>query len=69
MRGRRSETVRSVEVDGRTFIERRSRCRPVPPGYHDLVVEVGTGRGATRRTAATLIAAPERAMGWEVPRP
>ncbi|MFP4623746.1 MAG: hypothetical protein ACLFRX_06155, partial [Gemmatimonadota bacterium] len=54
-----------VVVGSARFVDRRVRLPPVPPGYHDLIVEVAGGRGRARHEAL-LIAAPERACGWEV---
>lgn len=58
------ELLRSEDVGGASFIERSVPLPAVPPGYHDLVVEVGAGRAA-RRYEARLIAAPDRAQGWD----
>jgi 4-alpha-glucanotransferase len=58
------ERLRAREVAGTEFVERGLPLPSVPPGYHDLVVEVGAGR-ARRRYEAVLIAAPDRAVGWE----
>ena len=59
-----AEPTETAEVAGVAWVERKVGLPPVPPGYHDLVVEVGTGR-TRRRYTSLLIAAPGRAVGWD----
>ncbi|MEJ2502314.1 MAG: 4-alpha-glucanotransferase, partial [Gemmatimonadota bacterium] len=56
--------IGSATVEGTDYVERRVPIPAVPPGYHDLIVEVGSGR-SVRRQRSLLIAAPVRAWGWE----
>ena len=50
---------------GRDYVALEAPIPAVPPGYHDLVVEVGPGVGR-RRHRSLLIAAPRRCAGWDV---
>ncbi len=63
LEGAALERLRAEDVAGTEYVERALPLPSVPAGYHDLVVEVGTGR-ARRRYEAVLIAAPDRAVGW-----
>ena len=59
------EVAETAEPGGLPLVALRVPLRPLPTGYHDLVVEVGSGR-ARRRHQARLIVAPRQARGWDV---